>query len=472
MWPYWVMFLLPAWAALSAPNLNIATANLRGKRVDFAWASFWLFITTLIGFRYQVGGDWGAYLRMLSETDGLDIEQILTASDPGYGLLNRLSLEMDWGIYGVNVIGGAIFAFGLMVFCRSGSRPWLALAVSIPYLVIVVAMGYTRQGIALGLVMVGLVALRNNSVVWFVAWVALGATFHKSAVLLFPIAALSTTRKRYWTAAWVAVFGGTLYKVLLETDAESLYENYVVAQYQSEGALVRLLMNTLPAVLFLMWRQRFQFAESEERLWTWISIISLAMLGLYAASPASTAIDRVALYMLPLQLAVFSRLPDALGAKVKRPVSVRRKPVPSWSATDPLAASASMGATAEGSTAGRMAGSMAMDPTAPAPMATTAAPTVTGGMAAGRGPAGIAGAPAARLRPGQRSAYSPLARYRALTTAGVSAPPGGYSPFTPESGRQLTAAVLLYYAVVLFVWLNYAANASYWLPYRLYFLAS
>ena len=66
-------------------------------------------------------------------------------------MLNWLSIQMDWGILGVNLIGGAIFAFGLVAFCRRQPRPWLALAVAIPYLVIVVAMGYSRQGIALAL---------------------------------------------------------------------------------------------------------------------------------------------------------------------------------------------------------------------------------------------------------------------------------------------------------------------------------
>ena len=108
------------------------------------------------------------------------------------------------------------------------------------------------------------------------------------------------------------------YKLLLEKDAESLYVNYVVTNYESQGALVRLLMNALPAAIFLVWRQKFQFAESERRLWTWVAIISLGMFRIFAvSSAASTAIDRVALYMLPLQLALF-RLPDAIGAKAKR----------------------------------------------------------------------------------------------------------------------------------------------------------
>jgi hypothetical protein len=222
---------------------------------------------------------------------------------------------MDWGVFGVNLIGGTIFSMGLAVFCRSLPRPWLALAVAIPYMVIVVSMGYTRQAIALGLAMLGLVALQRKSTLWFVIWVVLGATFHKTAVLLLPIAALATTKNRYWTVAWVGVVTLGAFELLLEESVDALYTGYIEAEYQSEGTLVRLLMNALPAALILLWRGRFQFAEAEAALWQWFAIISLALLASLLVSPSSTAVDRVGLYMLPLQLVVFAHFPDVFGRR-------------------------------------------------------------------------------------------------------------------------------------------------------------
>ena len=326
MWPYWVMFFLPAFAAfLASHSEGSAAASLRPTGRALAWILVWLLITLLVGYRFQVGGDWGNYFRYLNDVRGLDFVEVLTKEEPAYQLLNWLSVEMDWGIFGVNLIGGAIFAFGLVVFCRRQPRPWLALAVAIPYLVIVVGMGYSRQGIALALAMLGLVALSNRSVLGFVMWVALAATFHKSAVLLLPIAALAAARNRYWTAVWVGMTTLVLYYLLLASDVDALYTNYLVAGIQSEGTAVRLLMNVLPAVLLLIWRPRFQFAESEARLWTWFAIISMALFGIFMAIPSSTAVDRIALYMLPLQLVVFARLPDFFGVQGK-PDSGARHP--------------------------------------------------------------------------------------------------------------------------------------------------
>lgn len=314
MWPYWLMFLLPALAALATrPHHVQASSGLRSLKLDEAWLAAVFILTVMLGLRFEVGGDWIIYLNQVHYARHAPVATILEGKDPGYQLLNWISAQMQWNMYGVNLIGGAIFSMGLTVFCRSLPRPWLALAVAMPYLVIVVAMGYSRQGIALGLAMLGLVALGRRETRWFLIWVVLGATFHKSAVILLPVAALAATRNRYWTALWVAVVALGAYFLLLEKAVESLVTSYVEAAYASEGTMIRLLMNAVPAAILLLLQRRFPFARAEALLWRWFAIISLAVLGLFLVSPSSTAVDRVALYMLPLQLVVFAYLPDVFG---------------------------------------------------------------------------------------------------------------------------------------------------------------
>ena len=90
-------------------------------------------------------------------------------------------------MYGVQVTSGLIFSYGLSKFCLSLPRPFLALTVAIPYLVIVVAMGYSRQGLAIGLVLIALVALMDQKNLKFVIFILIAASIHKSAIILFPI---------------------------------------------------------------------------------------------------------------------------------------------------------------------------------------------------------------------------------------------------------------------------------------------
>lgn len=308
------MFFVVGTAAFTErAKLASETTIRNGNKSVVGWAFAGLMLTLIIGLRHEVGGDWFNYINYIVIVYGRDLSEVLTLSDPGYMFFNWLSASLGWGVYGANFLSALVFVIGLVIFCRAQPRPALALVVAIPYLVLVLGMGYTRQGVALGLAMIGLVALVNGSTLRFAIWIILAATFHKSAVMLIPIAALASSGNKYWTTGWVSVAAFLTYTVLLKDDVQALYTNYVVAEYNSQGALIRLLMSAVPAAIFLWFRKEFRFDTAEYKLWLWISIISLLMLVVLAISPSSTAVDRVALYFLPLQLVIFSRLPEVLG---------------------------------------------------------------------------------------------------------------------------------------------------------------
>ena len=311
------MFLVPAALAVQErfrsplPGRNSVTT----MRMSLAWWSILILMALLVGWRHEVGGDWESYQNLFVKAQYASQINGWWWNDPGYRLLEWIAERASLGIYGVNLMAGAVFSYGLVVFCRHLPRPWLALAVAMPYLVIVLGMGYSRQGVALGCIMVGLVALIDGRVKRFLLWAVLAATFHKSAVLLIPMAALAASRHRLFTGVLVAVVTTASYVLLLAESVETLNAGYIEAEYQSEGALVRLLMNGLPAVLFLWRRKRFELILAQGRLWFWFALGSLALLGLYFVIPSSTAVDRVALYLQPLQLMVFANLPEALGRR-------------------------------------------------------------------------------------------------------------------------------------------------------------
>lgn len=319
MWPYWMLFLLPASGALREQLRRLATnTGVRPRRWNAVAIAMVLFVTLMVGYRHDVGGDWAAYRQHYDDLQYMSLSEVLTLSDPGYALVNWISAQVDMGIYGVNLMCGAIFAIGLMHFCLTLPRPWLAVTAAVPYMLIVVAMGYSRQAVALGFTMLGLVALKNRSTWRFAAWVLVGATFHKTAVMILPIAALANSKSRLWSLlfAGIATYAG--YIVLLQDSFETMYTNYVGTEIQSQGALIRLLMNAVASVLLLMWVRYFQFSEQERSLWKWMAWISVgALVALFAVSSASTALDRMALYLLPVQLVVFSHLPDVYYAKTR-----------------------------------------------------------------------------------------------------------------------------------------------------------
>jgi hypothetical protein len=231
----------------------------------------------------------------------------LATGDPGYMLLNWCMAMLGWKIYGVNLVCGAIFISGLIALCVQQYKPWLAFAVAVPYLIVVVAMGYSRQGVALGLLFWGVAYLEQGRFKHYLAFVALAALFHKSAVLMIPLGIFLYGKGWALRAVAVALAAYGLWDALLAEDQERLWNTYVEQQMESQGAMIRVFMNLVPSLLLLVywkqWKARFP------NPWFWFavavgSVVSVALVGF-----ASTAVDRVALYLTPIQVAVFSRLP-------------------------------------------------------------------------------------------------------------------------------------------------------------------
>jgi hypothetical protein len=310
---YWLLFFISAFQSVS--KLRLAQSPFAVQRLQVEWLGVFFLITLMIGLRHQVGGDWENYLGNINLIADLTLSETLAASrgDPADGLIKWIASQSGFGIYLVNTVYAILFSWGLMVFCRIQPRPWLALTVAVPYLIIVVAMGYSRQGVAIGLAMLGLAALESRGVLKFVLWVALAAMFHKSAIILIPLAVVAGTRHRLLTLIWVGLAAVMLYGLLLKEYLDSLVSGYIGDQYESSGAAIRIAMNALPSALFLIFRRRFQLAPAQKSFWSWMAFASLAFVPLLMVSPSSTAVDRVALYWIPLQMFVWSRIPDAMG---------------------------------------------------------------------------------------------------------------------------------------------------------------
>ena len=109
--------------------------------------------------------------------------------------------------------------------------------------------------------MIAIVYLCREKNTLFFLFIILAASFHKTAILLLPIAALAAARNKYLMIFWVAVIGLTAYYTVLAASFDRLILYYVTNSYQSDGALVRLVMILIPSSLLLLWPLRFHLAE-------------------------------------------------------------------------------------------------------------------------------------------------------------------------------------------------------------------
>ena len=300
MLTYWLMYLMVA---------SISLFYRQNKQMKMLpWVIVGIFFTLLIGLRFEVGGDWFNYIMHYNRVVGESLHDAMTKfDDPGHKFLNWLSAKWGLGVYGTNVTYAAVFMYGLIKFSRKQTYPWLVMVVAVPYLITVVAMGYSRQGIAIGLFLLAITYLDKGKFITYIVIVLIASLFHKTAILLLPLGMFLYGKGFFLRILMIVPIVYGAWDLLLAEKQEHLWHSYVEEQMQSQGAKIRVLMNLFPSLLLFMYRKQWKKAYHDYKFWSWIAIGSIV--SVFLVNFASTAVDRVSLYFIPIQLVVFSRLP-------------------------------------------------------------------------------------------------------------------------------------------------------------------
>jgi hypothetical protein len=266
-------------------------------------------VALMIGLRFQVGGDWYSYERIFFAVGHLNFWEAVTTGDPGFRLLNWITKQVGADLWLIDLVCGAVFVTGVYKLARLQPNPWLAVVVAVPYLIIVVGMGYTRQSIALGFGMIALAGLmRGGTAFRFVIYIVLATLFHKSAIVMM-LALVAGHRSRVVNVLIGASAAFVLYDLFVSSAFPTLSRNYLGAGYDAQGATVRVFMNFLPAALFLLRPSQFGFDEREINVVRIMAYAGLVFPVLLWVVPSSAAVDRLALYISPLQMIILSRIP-------------------------------------------------------------------------------------------------------------------------------------------------------------------
>ncbi|WP_267414709.1 EpsG family protein [Sphingomonas sp. GC_Shp_1] len=278
-----------------------------------------LFIVTavamvvLIGFRFQVGTDWLNYLDIYNNVSLLTFFDALRATDPGYGFFNWLAAQLGYGVVFVNFLCAILFVYGFATLAWRQPNPALAALVATPYLIIVVSMGYTRQAAALGLLCLAITDASDRKLLRIVVLVGLAALLHKSAILMLPIILAPILLRNYVLGALGVIVSAALFFFILRSSADGLVGQYVTSTYDSQGAAIRITMNVVAAGLFLAFRNRMDFSYFQRIYWTCNSVVAILSIVALAVFSASSGVDRFSVYLIPLQIVTYSRLPYAFS---------------------------------------------------------------------------------------------------------------------------------------------------------------
>lgn len=269
-------------------------------------ALFAIIAALMIGLRFEVGGDWGTYLLYTEMIEAMSFRESIELNDVGYMAINWVSVQLGFGIAGVNLVCGSLMAYGILRFCRQQPLPWLGLLITTPYLLIVVGMGYSRQGVALGIIFWALSNWKKNNFFKYTSLVLLAALFHKSAIVMFIFGVFIKTRYHQAKRLLILIvlFLGYWYGSGYITTGQ--FRAYFIVGYDSSGGMVRVLMNVAPSLLIVLFYKKFSQFE-DFRLW--LMMAAASFFTLVSVFWLSAATDRFALYLAPIQVAVLTRIP-------------------------------------------------------------------------------------------------------------------------------------------------------------------
>lgn len=304
---YIILFLFPLGMALARPNIN----NLESRVLFYSFA---IFLILFVGLRYEVGVDWDNYLVHLDNAAEVQFNISLDGiefggKDPGYAILNWTAIQFGYGVWFVNLVSSFIFFVYFYKFVKKLPNPWFVLTVSMPYLVIVFSMNYTRQSIGFAFLLAGLIVLEEKKIKQFIFYILIGSLFHKTALVLIALPMFLKNRNPIFTILSVLVVAIIGFFAILAETYDSLVNQYIVEEMSSSGALLRVMLCATPAIIFIIKRNKLEIFDIRKKIIFILSLVSLCFVPLVLFTPYSTAIDRLALYLIPIQLYVYSYIP-------------------------------------------------------------------------------------------------------------------------------------------------------------------
>lgn len=310
MLPYYVIIGMASFLAISEKSKYTTTKKSSGFILLFFIADFFF-----VGFRLEVGSDWYNYLGMLEFTKDKDLFEVFGRSEPGYILINWvstnvLSLDSLEAIIAVNITCSAISIFCIYKFCVHQNRPGLAAYLCTCYFTVVVVMGLTRQGTAASITFFALILLFKGRPAQYVLAILFAAMFHFSALILLPLAVLSKRHSNLYYV-FAGIFSALLVGVISALSfGATVNDQYFDRELSSGGAGARFMFHISASFLFIVFSNRFRLNSVEFRVYFVLSWMSFIMLSLLVLIPSSTFVDRLAFYITPLQLFVFSNFPN------------------------------------------------------------------------------------------------------------------------------------------------------------------
>ncbi|WP_158135112.1 EpsG family protein [Photobacterium damselae] len=240
------------------------------------------------GLRYQVGVDWKNYITAF---EFYNSNQDYFSLEVGYKILNIISYNLGYDIQFIIIITTLIvffLSFYSLYFIKI--NPCYYIGVVFPYFIVMGAMNYTRQGVALSFFLLALSFLFNNKRVLFVIFLLFGCTFHVSLIIFLPLL-FYRMKKSYL----ISIFLVLAIPFILLVNFQ--YSMYIQADFDSKGLLLRSAFVILSSVVLFLNRRVWDNSKYSNIYY--VSMLSPVFV--FTVSIVSTTMaDRISYYFILL----------------------------------------------------------------------------------------------------------------------------------------------------------------------------
>ncbi len=277
------------------------------KYENFIWIFIIFLLSIFIGFRDGVGGDWIHYENFYYNVPNINFKSVIGPSLV-YVFINQISHYLGIQIVGVNFICAAIFMFALATFLNNTPNKWLSLAISFPIIIVVLSMGYTRQGLAFSFSLFLIKALEDKKLFKSFIFIILSILSHKTGLFIasFLLFIYFFYHKKYLLLILAIIIPFFFGYFFLNFYKHLIYNYAGLGQhFYSYGSLPRSILIFLIAILFILNKKKFK-KMSEYQIFVYSTFAFMIIFLFPFCFTTSTLVDRLLLYLYPLKLVFIS----------------------------------------------------------------------------------------------------------------------------------------------------------------------
>jgi len=280
------------------------------------WSFYLIFLIIFIGLRHEVGGDWNAYNKYFEEYKFFDLLNLDISSDFVYIFINKISNLLGIGIYGVNLICATIFVLAINSFLIKTKNKWLGLLLFCPIVIIIMGMGYARQGLAFAFGLFLIVSLEDRKIITSLIYFVLAVFSHKTALCFMLYYFFYFLYYKNYKLLFICIVSSILlYLFFFNLLNHLLYFYLGSGQHMfALGALPRALLITSVAIVFLYNINDLGLSNYQKFFYKYLSYIIL-LIGPFLFL-TSIAADRILLYFCVIKI-IFVSFADLENRSLK-----------------------------------------------------------------------------------------------------------------------------------------------------------